>query len=283
MGNLVDSILFQPPPASRLKENKLIWLRTSRGHRIPAFHIEYTSNSKSSTPPITLLYSHANAEDLGCIYPWCKYLSRQLKVNIFAYDYTGYGLATEEGKPNEVQCYADIDAAYDYLRLRLFIPAAQIVLYGRSLGSGPSCYLAAETSVAKDEDTVGGLILHAPFLSVFRIVLESGCTLMGDQFPNVDYIPNVTAPTLLIHGKVDKVVPCHHSKALYDNLQHGSRTPPLFIDDMGHNNVQLVVRDIFLDHLNDYLDQYVRARIYKKLQKPKGGRNTKSIIRLSPR
>ena len=281
MGNLVDSILFQPPPPSRLKENKLIWLRTSRGHRIPAFHIEHTSNSKISTPPITMLYSHANAEDLGCIYPWCKYLSRQLKVNIFAYDYTGYGLAAEEGRPNEAQCYADIDAAYDYLRLRLDIPAEQIVLYGRSLGSGPSCYLAAETSVARDEDSVGGLILHAPFLSVFRIVLESGCTLMGDQFPNVDYIPNVRAPTLLIHGKVDKVVPVSHSKTLYHKLQDESKTPPLFIDDMGHNNVQLVVRDMFLDHLKNYLDKYVRARIIKKAGKPKGGsRNSKNAIRL---
>jgi fermentation-respiration switch protein FrsA (DUF1100 family) len=265
MGNIVDSILFQPPPPSRLKENKIIWLRTALGNKIPAFHIEYsTTATKTQTPPITILYSHANAEDLGCIYPWCKYLSRQLKVNIFAYDYTGYGLAIDEGKPNEAQCYADIDAAYDYLRLRLNIPANQIVLYGRSLGSGPSCYLAAETSVADDEETVGGLILHAPFLSVFRIVIESGCTLMGDQFPNVDYIPNVMTPTLLIHGKVDKVVPVHHSKTLYDKLDEDSRTPPLFIDDMGHNNVQLVVRDLFLGHLKNYLDTYVRAMPPKK-------------------
>ncbi|GFH53201.1 alpha/beta-hydrolase [Chaetoceros tenuissimus] len=264
MGNLVDSILFQPPPPSRLKENKLIWLQTSRGHRIPAFHIEYNNTNKLAAPPITILYSHANAEDLGCIYPWCKYLSRQLKVNIFAYDYTGYGLATEEGKPNEANCYSDIDAAYDYLRFQLHIPPEQIVLYGRSLGSGPSCYLAAETSVARDEQTVGGLILHAPFLSVFRIVLESGCTLLGDQFPNVDYIPNVEAPTLLIHGKVDKVVPVHHSRQLYQKLQEESRTPPLFIDEMGHNNVQLVVRDMFLDHLKNYLDRYVRAPLMRK-------------------
>ena len=277
MGNLVDSILFQPPAPSRLKENKIVWLRTALGHRIPAFHIEYPHNQTSNhkTPPITILYSHANAEDLGCIYPWCKYLSRQLKVNIFAYDYTGYGLATEEGKPNEAQCYADIDAAYDYLRLRLNIPAHQIVLYGRSLGSGPSCYLAAETSVADDEETVGGLILHAPFLSVFRIVLESGCTLMGDQFPNVDYIPNVITPTLLIHGKVDKVVPVHHSSTLYDRMNEESRTPPLFIEEMGHNNVQMVVRDIFLDHLKDYLDVYVRSKATRKMKsKPRYGKIT---------
>lgn len=285
MGNLVDSILFQPPPPSRLKENKIIWLRTALGKRIPAFHIEFSSNGHKGSPPITILYSHANAEDLGCIYPWCKYLSRQLKVNIFAYDYTGYGLATDEGKPSESNCYSDIDAAYDYLRLRLNIPADQIVLYGRSLGSGPSCYLAAETSIANDEDTVGGLILHAPFLSVFRIVLESGCTLMGDQFPNVDYIQNVLTPTLLIHGTADKVVPSHHSKTLYRKLQDQSKTPPLFIDDMGHNNVHLVVRDLFLDHLKDYLDNYVRAKVGKRSSKGKFSRRNSrtSPVRLAAR
>lgn len=266
MGNIIDSILFQPPPPSRLKENKIIWLRTSLDKKIPAFHIEY-QNQNTSLLPITILYSHANAEDLGCIYPWCKYLSRQLKVNIFAYDYTGYGLATDQGKPNESQCYADIDAAYNYLRFRLRIPASRIVLYGRSLGSGPSCYLAAETSVAEDEDTVGGLILHAPFLSVFRIILESGCTLLGDQFPNVDYVTNIHTPTLLIHGKVDKVVPVEHSISLYRKLDEESKTPPLFIDEMGHNNVQLVVRDIFLDHLNEYLDVYVRRKKTTKMKK----------------
>jgi len=271
MGNVIDSILFQPPEPSRLKESKIIWLNTSLGSKIPAFHIEYTNASTRSNvgPPITILYSHANAEDLGCIYPWCKYLSKQLRVNIFAYDYTGYGLAKEQGSPNEASCYADIDAAYDFLRVRMGVPANQIVLYGRSLGSGPSCYLASETSSADDEDTVGGLILHAPFMSVYRIVFESGCTLLGDQFPNVDYVPNVKTPTLLIHGKKDKVVPVEHSMLLHDSLLADSKTPPLFIDEMGHNNVQLVVRDIFLDHINTYLDKYIRAKFIKKSGKHK--------------
>ena len=45
----------------------------------------------------TILYSHANAEDLGNIYPWCKILSKMLGVNICAYDYTEYGLMTDQG------------------------------------------------------------------------------------------------------------------------------------------------------------------------------------------
>jgi len=276
MGNLLDTILFQPPEPSRLKESKIIWLNTSLGQKIPAFHIEFmnTNTRVSTNPPITILYSHANAEDLGCIYPWCKYLSKQLKVNIFAYDYTGYGLAKDQGRPNEASCYADIDAAYDFLRVRMQVPANQIVLYGRSLGSGPSCYLASETSVARDEDAVGGLILHAPFMSVYRIVFESGCTLLGDQFPNVDYVPNIATPTLLIHGNKDKVVPVEHSMYLHDALLPESKTPPLFIEEMGHNNVQLVVREVFLDHINTYLDKYIRSRLIRKNGKDKTKRIT---------
>ena len=164
----------------------------------------------------------------------------------------------------------------------MHIPASQIVLYGRSLGSGPSCYLAAETSVAQDEETVGGLILHAPFLSVFRIVLESGCTLLGDQFPNVDYCPNILTPTLLIHGKVDKVVPVEHSISLYKKLDEDSKTPPLFIDEMGHNNVQLVVRDLFLDHVKEYLDVYVRTKTTRRQKNTKlNGRGKTKLSKLS--
>ena len=161
MGDAISSLLFQPPPPTRLKESKVIWLTNSFGKRIPSFFIEcakddhgeairaplpgettphhhqfggdndhdngYYSNHHQLNPPSTpqirtpkelemnvammsrgsgglgqgaptILYSHANAEDLGNIYPWCKFLSKMLGVNIFAYDYTGYGLATDQGK-----------------------------------------------------------------------------------------------------------------------------------------------------------------------------------------
>ena len=113
MGDTVSSLLFQPPPPSKLKEHKIVWLDTSRGTRIPGFYISYRrqggvescrSLSAHEIPDsnphegITLLYSHANAEDLGSIYPWCKFLSKMLQVNLFAYDYTGYGMAMKSGE-----------------------------------------------------------------------------------------------------------------------------------------------------------------------------------------
>ena len=113
MGDAVSTLLFQPPPPSKLKEHKIVWLNTKQGSKIPSFYIGYrrkggvesckslSANEIRASGPeqgITILYSHANAEDLGSIYPWCKFLSKMLQVNLLAYDYTGYGMAYDEGK-----------------------------------------------------------------------------------------------------------------------------------------------------------------------------------------
>merc|ERR1712039_850157 len=104
------------------------------------------------------------------------------EVNIFAYEYTGYGMST--GEPYEQAIYADIEAAFKYLRDIIGVPWSEVVLYGRSLGSGPSIHLASRTAVR-------AMVLQSPLLSIFRIAFSSGLTLPGDMFANVDKIGHV--------------------------------------------------------------------------------------------
>lgn len=164
------------------------------------------------------------------------------------------------GSPSEDNCYADIEAAYKFLRFDLHVPSRNIVLYGRSLGSGPSCYLASGTAQSTDpslQGPVGGVILHAPFLSVYRIVVDTGCTVYGDKFPNIDYVPMIKSPVILVHGTADQIVPFNHSERLYQALSPEAKTRPLYIEGMGHNNVHSVVRPMFVARLNEYLEQHI--------------------------
>ena len=108
-----------------------------------------------------------------------------------------------------------------------------------------------------NDGPVGGLILHAPFLSVFRVVLDTGCTLYGDKFPNLDIIPLVKSPTILIHGTSDQIVPFNHSERLYERIPKEFRARPLYIEGMSHNNVHSQVRPMFVDRLCEYLEHHV--------------------------
>ncbi len=61
------------------------------------------------------------------------------------YDYTGYGHA--DGVPSEVDCYADIAAVFGWLMQEKNLLPRDVILYGRSLGSGPTLDLASRVKV----------------------------------------------------------------------------------------------------------------------------------------
>jgi len=252
MGDLISSLLFQPPPPTYLHPSRHFWLSNKFGNRIPAFFIE-RPNAK-----VTILFSHGNAEDLGMIYDWFNDLARVLRVNIMAYDYSGYGKSS--GQPCEEFVYADIEAAYNYLLTVRKIQPEEIVLYGRSLGSGPSCYLASKT--AKEGRSVAGVILQSPLLSAFRVAFNFRFTMVWDKFPNIDYAPHIGCPVFIVHGTQDEVVPFYHGQDLFLSLKQCWRAKPFWVIGAGHNNIEALLRPsgAFVDKLIEFLDLHVAAR-----------------------
>lgn len=282
MGETISTLVFRPPAPTYLKPSRYFFLdieppedsivtgcgaaehadlsacngssseeTTERHlHRIPAFYI------KRKGAKITLLFSHGNAEDLGMMYSRIKELARILQVNIMAYDYTGYGFST--GSPSEEMCYRNIDAAYSYLRNVRNIPPSQIVLYGRSLGSGPSCYLAAKT--ARDGESVAAVILHSPFLSVYRVVMDCGFNMVGDMFLNKSNAADIRCPVLIVHGTKDEVVPFWHGQELLQTLPAQCRAKPFWADGLGHNNIEVYLKKQYVEHMTNFLNNYVAAR-----------------------
>ncbi|XP_052182154.1 uncharacterized protein LOC127794897 [Diospyros lotus] len=193
-------LLLHPFPH---RENvEVLKLPTRRGTEIVAVYVRYPMATS------TLLYSHGNAADIGQMYELFVELSIHLRVNLMGYDYSGYGQST--GKPSEQNTYADIEAAYKCLEESYGAKQDEIILYGQSVGSGPTLDLAARLPGLR------AVVLHSPILSGLRVMYPVKRTYWFDIYKNIDKIQLVKCPVLVIHGTSDDVVDFSHGKQLWD-------------------------------------------------------------------
>ena len=76
-----------------------------------------------------------NSEDQGCQSSAC---GDDMASSGSSHEY----VTNNNVAPSEEQCYADILTCYNYLINEKKVPPKSIILYGKSLGSGPVCWLA---------------------------------------------------------------------------------------------------------------------------------------------
>ena len=99
--------------------------------------------------------------------------------------------------------------AYDKLAARPDVDPARIVFFGRSLGGGAVCDLAAKRPAA-------ALILMSCFTSVrsFAIRYLAPSFLIRDPFDNLAVVRDFSGPVLVIHGDADTIVPFQFGQRL---------------------------------------------------------------------
>ena len=209
---------------------------------IPAVHFGSLPVANNCDTQIYIIYSHGNAEDIGECYFWLKYLHEKLKVNILAYDYEGYGL--HKGSSSENACYRDIKDVYDYL-IHCGVKENNIILYGRSLGTGPTVELASTLYNLK------GAILESPYTSIFSVVSPSlaKTSFCIDPFRNESKIDLINCPLLIIHGTKDEIIPYEHSQA----LQKKSECNLLTLKGGGHNDLQIYHKQSILKSIKSLI------------------------------
>jgi fermentation-respiration switch protein FrsA (DUF1100 family) len=146
-------------------------------------------------------------------------------VGVLLVEYPGYGRAP--GAPSEKSITESVRALYAWAQNDPRIDPMRIVSYGRSLGGGAAARLAVDRKV-------GALILESAFTSVAdfaaRFLLPS--FLIRDRFDTRTALASYRGPLLMIHGRLDTIVPIEHGREL-SKLVPGATLREL---SCGHND-----------------------------------------------
>ena len=291
MGNLYSRYVFQPPPEPtyedrggrivflardhqkrnkyNLHEEPIRYLTTSHGSSIPYVYIEKPNSQ------FTLIYAHGNADDLGLAAGQAYEISQALQVNIFAFEYTGYGRSSGKSKPSEEYIYNDIHAVWKHLVWGRGISPRHLIAVGRSIGTAAAIYIGTKR-------TIGGCILIAPVASAIRVALKKAGKLLLlskilkpiDSLLNIERITMLNCPLLIIHGTNDNIVPKSHGESLIEKAKYP--VDPLWISGAKHNNICEDFHGVVFERFEKFLEEVaLHSRDERNRNRGGGGGNRK--------
>ncbi|XP_064954364.1 uncharacterized protein LOC135581853 isoform X2 [Musa acuminata AAA Group] len=189
------------------------------------------SISAAEGPPFLLLCGSRSWGCIGVLH----------QIRLPCYDYSGYGGST--GKPSEFNTYYDIEAVHDCLKKEYGIRQEDLILYGQSVGSGPTLHLATQLQGLR------GVVLHGAILSGIRVLYPVKVTFWFDIFKNINKIQQVDCPVLVIHGTADGIVEWTHGKRLWELSKE--KYDPLWIKGGGHCNLEAYPE--YIRHLRKFI------------------------------
>lgn len=175
----------------------------------------------------TLLFLHGNAGHIGYRMPLVRQFIN-VGFGVFLLEYRGYG--GNKGSPTEQGLYEDGRTALRYLDQQGVKPK-HIALYGESLGTGVATKLAVEYPVCV-------LILQSPFTSLVSLSRYHYPWIIikpWDQFNSLDRMKQIHTPLLVMHGKLDQIVPFDQGLTLFNQANEPKKM--LAFDGKDHNDL----------------------------------------------
>jgi pimeloyl-ACP methyl ester carboxylesterase len=182
----------------------------------------------SAKPKGVVLYFHGNMVNIERYAPFAKnFTSHQYEV--WMLDYPGFGKST--GERTEKTMTSDAIELYKMALARF--SADSIIIYGKSMGTGPATFLASRRDCKR-------LLLESPYYSIDDLMghyafMYPTSLISKFHFPSFEYLPEVDAPITMFHGKDDDVIPYSQAKRLLIVAPKGAELVTL--EDGGHNNL----------------------------------------------
>ena len=158
----------------------------------------------------TILFLHGNAGSLENRIHKINHLNN-IKINFLIFAWRGF--SGNNGKPTEKGLYEDAKSAIKWLKNN-GTDDKDIILYGESLGTAIAVEIAQNKNFA-------GIILESPFTSMVDAGKEKYPFLpvrflLKDKYESNLKIKNINIPILVMHGKVDNIVPFYMGKKMYE-------------------------------------------------------------------
>ena len=197
--------------------------RPIRGGEVEAWFMRSPSASTQRPAPV-VLFAHGNGE---LIEHWPDMLAPYLElgISVLLPEYRGYGRSA--GWPSEKTIVDDCRWFLSRVCERADVERERVILHGRSIGGGVVCSLARHVDVS-------AMVLWSTFTSVPAVARRFGFPgfLVPDRFDNLQALADVRAPTCIVHGTADTLIPVEHARALAAAVP-GSE---LQLYDAGHND-----------------------------------------------
>lgn len=164
-------------------------------------------------------------------------------MNVLSYDYRGYGIS--KAKISEKSTYEDLEYVISFAQEKLHYNLSNIILWGFSLGTGPTVELASRYQ------NIGGVVLQAPLASLL-VWMDKSATWdyqysSDDIYCSINKIESIRSKIFIIHGKKDHTIDCRHSNLLYEKYVNSSKDNNqiwlVLAEGVGHNEIQFLVED----------------------------------------
>ena len=213
------SMIYYPHGEVKAANLQPLWL-SNEGHRLKIWQA-------APDHPTAVLYFGGNAENV--LHSMAELHSLYPKSSLYLMNYRGYGGST--GSPSEAALFSDAVALYDDVA----DTHEEVIVMGRSLGTGVAVYLA-------ESRPVKALILVTPYKSMVALASHyypflPVNPLLKDRFESHLRAPRIKVPVLALVAEYDEVIPAKISAGLIETFDPVN-LEQVVVDGAGHNTIQ---------------------------------------------
>ena len=240
------NLLYHPTENNYSGDQILVSIKKTKIKTQDGIELMSWYHTKNLNDYKTILFLHGNA---GSLENRIHKINHFKDININFLIVAWRGFSGNKGKPTEDGLYEDARSSVRWLKTK-GVDEKNLIIYGESLGTGIATEIAQNKNFA-------GVILESPFTSM----IDAGKDkypflpvrfLLKDKYESDKKIKNIKSPILVMHGKIDNIVPFYMGKKIYELANNPKYSYFSEYDDhmMEYNEKLLKALRDFIDSLN---------------------------------